>query len=50
MNAYNFVRIGRNFTIFFVQRGKDHFRQRRLDFGPSFIASKNIRAQTRELS
>ena len=47
MNACTFVCRGRNFAIFFGQRGKDHCRQRRLDFVPSFIVSRDIRAQTR---
>ena len=34
------------FHNFFVQRGKNHFRQRLLDFVSSFIVSKHIRAQT----
>ena len=50
MNAYIFVRIGRNFTkIFFVQRRKDRH-QRRLDYVAIFIGSKDICAQTRKLS
>jgi len=51
MNAYNFVRIGPNFTkIFFVQRQKDRSRQRRLDFVTVFIGFRDIRGQTRKLS
>jgi len=46
MSAYNFVRSGPNFTIFFVLRPKDRFRQRRLDFVAIFIASRDICAQT----
>jgi len=40
MNAYNFLRSGRNFTIFFVQRRKDPSRQRCLDFVAFFIFLK----------
>jgi len=36
--------------IFFVQRRKDRFRQRRLDFVAIFIGSKDICAQTQKLS
>jgi len=50
MSAYNFVRSEPNFTIFFVQRTKDRARQRRLDFVATFIASRDICAQTRKLS
>jgi len=50
MNAYNFVRSGRNFTIFFVQRPKDRNRQRRLHIVAVFIGSRDICAQTRKLS
>jgi len=51
MSAYTFVRSGPNFTKkFFVQRTKDRFRQRRLDFVAIFIASRDICAQTRKLS
>jgi len=50
MSAYNFVRSGMNFIIFFVQRRKDRFRQRRLDFVAIFIASRDICAQTQKLS
>jgi len=46
MSANNFVRSGRNFTIFFVQRRKDRSRQRRLDFVAIFIVSRDIRGQT----
>jgi len=42
MSAYIFVRSGRNFTIFFVQRRKDRSRQRNLDFVAIFIVSKDI--------
>jgi len=50
MSAYNFVRSGRNFTkFFFVQRRKDHIRQRRLDLVTIFTGSKDIRSQTRKL-
>ena len=47
---YNFVRSGRNFTNFFVQRPKDRTCQRRLDFVAIFIVFKDIRGQTRKLS
>jgi len=50
MSAYNFVRSGRNFTIFFVQRIKDLSRQRRLDLVAIFIVLRDIRGQTRKLS
>jgi len=50
MSAYNFVRSGRNFTNFFVQRPKNHFRKRRLDFVAIFIGFRDIRGQTRKLS
>jgi len=50
MSAYNFVRSGRNFTIFFVQRAKDPSRQRRLDFVAIFIDYRDICAQSRKLS
>jgi len=51
MSAYNFVRIGQNFTKFFyVQRPKDLSRQHRLDFVAIFIGSRDICAQTRKLS
>jgi len=51
MSAYNFVRSGPNFTqYFFVQRGKDRSRQRRLDFVANFIVSRDICAQIRKLS
>jgi len=49
MSAYNFVRSGRNFTNFFVQRRKDRARQRHLDFVAIFIDSRDIRGQTRKL-
>jgi len=49
MSAYNFVRSRTNFTkIFFVQRGKDRSRQRRLDFVSIFIVSRDICAQRRK--
>jgi len=50
MSAYNFVRSGRNFTIFFVQHRKDRTRPRRLDFVAVFIGFGDICAQTRKLS
>jgi len=51
MSAYNFIYSGRNFTkFFFVQRRKDRSRQRRLDYVPIFIGSRDIRGQTRKLS
>ena len=50
MSAYNFVRSGRNFTNFFVQRRKDRARQRRLDFVAISIGFRDIRGQTRKLS
>ena len=51
VNAYNFVRSGRNFIKkFFVQRRKDRTCQRRLDFVAIFIGSRDIRGQTRKLS
>jgi len=50
MSAYIFVRSGRNFTIFFVQRRKDRSRQRNLDFVVIFIVFKDICTQTRKLS
>jgi len=51
MSACNFVRSGPNFTKnFFVQRLKDRSRQRRLDFVPVFIGSRDIHAQSRKLS
>jgi len=50
MSAYNFVRSGPKFTTFFVQRRKDRSRQRRLYFVAIFIGSRDICAQTRELS
>jgi len=48
MSAYNFVRSGQNFTIYFVQRRKNSTRQRRLDFVATFIGSRDICAQTRK--
>jgi len=43
MSVYHFVRSGRNFTkFFFVQRRKNFFRQRRLDFVAIFIEYKDI--------
>jgi len=36
--------------IFFVQRSKDRFRQRRLHIVAIFIGSRGICAQTRKLS
>jgi len=50
MSAYNFVRSGPNFTIFFVQRPKDPSRQRGLDFVAIFIDSRDICGQTQKLS
>jgi len=50
MSAYNFVRSGRNFTNFFVQRPNYLSRQHRLDFVAIFIGFKDIRGQTRKLS
>jgi len=50
MSAYNFIRILRNFTIFFVQRRKNRSRQRRLDLVDIFIVSRDICGQTRKLS
>jgi len=50
MSAYNFVRSGRNFTIFFCSTFKGPSRQRRLDFVAIFIGSRDIRGQTRKLS
>ena len=50
MSAYNFVRSRRNFTIFFVQRRKNRFCQRRLDFVAIIIGSRDIRGQTQKLS
>jgi len=50
MSSYNFVHSGPNYKIFFVQRRKDHARQRRLDFVANFIGSRDIRAQSRKLS
>jgi len=50
MSAYNFVRSGQNFTIFFVQRPKNPSRQRRLDFVAILIDFRDICAQTRKLS
>jgi len=51
MSAYNFVRSGPNFTKkIFVQRGMDSSRQRRLDFFAGFIGSRDICAQTQQLS
>jgi len=38
------------FHNFFVQRRKDHPRQRRLDFVTIFIGSRDICAQTQKLS
>jgi len=46
MSAYNFVSSGGNFIIFFVQRRKDRFRQRRLYFVAIFFDFKDICAQT----
>jgi len=50
MSFYNFVLGGQNFIIFFAQRPKDPFRQRRLDLVAIFIGSRDIRGQTRKLS
>jgi len=51
MSAYKFVRSGRNFTqFFFIERLKDPFRQRRLDFVAIVIGFRDIRGQTRKLS
>jgi len=49
MSAYNFIRSGQNFTIFF-QRPKDPSRQRHLDFVAIFIGFRDIRGQTPKLS
>jgi len=50
MSTYNFVRSGRNFKKFFVQRRKDRSRQRRLDFVAIIIGSRDICVQTQKLS
>jgi len=48
MSVYNFVRSGRNFTIFFVQRTKDPSRQ--FQFVAIFIDFKDVCAQSQKLS
>jgi len=50
MSTYNFVYSEPNFTISFVERQKNRFRQRRLHFVAIFIASRDICAQTQKLS